>query len=256
MTLFTRGDAQFRKLVGLQGRMREEMGITRVVDTLVLPLADQVRLFDEADVFIAPHGNNNINSLWMRPGTLYVEIRPWCAEMCVLGCDTRFAHSEVGFNATFLDLFGEDAPLAEACGVAGSPFGTILHQRTGVHFHAVSACVGGNRCQRRAGEGTHFYHNNLVDTNYKAWKYNWNPPTIPLNLAMTDLIRAAIDAADDADARRFQVTASSVRATPFAVACDRRAAAPLELPLAPQDPPPPRPPPPRLNPTATNVEQG
>ena len=106
VTLFTRGDAQFRKLVGLQGRMREEMGITRVVDTLVLPLADQVRLFDEADVFIAPHGNNNINSLWMRPGTLYVEIRPWCAEMCVLGCDTRFAHSEVGRNATFLDLFG------------------------------------------------------------------------------------------------------------------------------------------------------
>ena len=92
VTLFTRNDAGARKLI-YAPEVLAEMRVTRVVDTLVLPLAEQIRLFDEADVFVAPHGNNNVNSLWMRPGSLYVEVRPSCAELCVLGCDKRFARA-------------------------------------------------------------------------------------------------------------------------------------------------------------------
>ena len=70
--------------------------------------------------------------------------------MCVLGCDKRFARAPVAGNVTFLDLF--DAPLGVACGIAGNPFGAALHQRTGVRFHVVSACVGDVTWTRATGE--------------------------------------------------------------------------------------------------------
>ena len=219
VTLFTRNDAGARKLI-YAPEVLTEMRVTRVVDTLVLPLAEQIRLFDEADVFVAPHGNNNVNSLWMRPGSLYVEVRPSCAEMCVLGCDKRFARAPVAGNVTFLDLF--DAPLGVACGIAGNPFGAALHQRTGVRFHVVSACVGGNRCmQRGAGPAKFYLPGGRVDDSHKSWKYNWNPQVIQVTAEVAAAVRAAIDASDDVDAhaRAMPASASSVRATPFAVTC-------------------------------------
>mmetsp|Transcript_8572 Transcript_8572/g.24385 ORF Transcript_8572/g.24385 Transcript_8572/m.24385 type:complete len:754 (+) Transcript_8572:84-2345(+) len=219
VTLFTRNDAGARKLI-YAPEVLTEMRVTRVVDTLVLPLAEQIRLFDEADVFVAPHGNNNVNSLWMRPGSLYVEVRPSCAEMCVLGCDKRFARAPVAGNVTFLDLF--DAPLGVACGIAGTPFGAVLHQRTGVRFHVVSACVGGNRCmQRGAGPAKFYLPGGRVDDSHKSWKYNWNPQVIQVTAEVAAAVRAAIDASDDVDAhaRAMPASASSVRATPFAVTC-------------------------------------
>ena len=219
VTLFTRNDAGARKLI-YAPEVLAEMRVTRVVDTLVLPLAEQIRLFDEADVFVAPHGNNNVNSLWMRPGSLYVEVRPSCAEMCVLGCDKRFARAPVAGNVTFLDLF--DAPLGVACGIAGNPFGAALHQRTGVRFHVVSACVGGNRCmQRGAGPAKFYLPGGRVDASHKSWKYNWNPQVIQVTAEVAAAVRAAIDASDDVDAhaRAMPASASSVRATPFAVTC-------------------------------------
>ena len=219
VTLFTRNDAGVRKLI-YAPEVLTEMRVTRVVDTLVLPLAEQIRLFDEADVFVAPHGNNNVNSLWMRPGSLYVEVRPSCAEMCVLGCDKRFARAPVAGNVTFLDLF--DAPLGVACGIAGNPFGAALHQRTGVRFHVVSACVGGNRCmQRGAGPAKFYLPGGRVDDSHKSWKYNWNPQVIQVTAEVAAAVRAAIDASDDVDAhaRAMPASASSVRATPFAVTC-------------------------------------
>ena len=219
VTLFTRNDAGARKLI-YAPEVLAEMRVTRVVDTLVLPLAEQIRLFDEADVFVAPHGNNNVNSLWMRPGSLYVEVRPSCAEMCVLGCDKRFARAPVAGNVTFLDLF--DAPLGVACGIAGNPFGAALHQRTGVRFHVVSACVGGNRCmQRGAGPAKFYLPGGRVDDSHKSWKYNWNPQVIQVTAEVAAAVRAAIDASDDVDAhaRAMPASASSVRATPFAVTC-------------------------------------
>ena len=219
VTLFTRNDARARKLI-YAPEVLTEMRVTRVVDTLSLPLAEQIRLFDEADVFVAPHGNNNVNSLWMRPGSLYVEVRPSCAEMCVLGCDKRFARAPVAGNVTFLDLF--DAPLGVACGIAGNPFGAALHQRTGVRFHVVSACVGGNRCmQRGAGPAKFYLPGGRVDDSRKSWKYNWNPRVIQVTAEVAAAVRAAIDASDDVDAhaRAMPASASSVRATPFAVTC-------------------------------------
>ena len=219
VTLFTRNDAGARKLI-YAPEVLAEMRVTRVVDTLVLPLAEQIRLFDEADVFVAPHGNNNVNSLWMRPGSLYVEVRPSCAEMCVLGCDKRFARAPVAGNVTSLDLF--DAPLGVACGIAGNPFGAALHQRTGVRFHVVSACVGGNRCmQRGAGPAKFYLPGGRVDDSHKSWKYNWNPQVIQVTAEVAAAVRAAIDASDDVDAhaRAMPASASSVRATPFAVTC-------------------------------------
>ena len=219
VTLFTRNDAGARKLI-YAPEVLTEMRVTRVVDTLVLPLAEQIRLFDEADVFVAPHGNNNVNSLWMRPGSLYVEVRPSCAEMCVLGCDKRFARAPVAGNVTFLDLF--DAPLGVACGIAGNPFGAALHQRTGVRFHVVSACVGGNRCmQRGAGPAKFYLPGGRVDDSHKSWKYNWNPQVIQGTAEGAAAVRAAIDTSDDVDAhaRAMPASASSVRATPFAVPC-------------------------------------
>ncbi len=219
VTLFTRNDAGARKLI-YAPEVLTEMRVTRVVDTLILPLAEQIRLFDEADVFVAPHGNNNVNSLWMRPGSLYVEVRPSCAEMCVLGCDKRFARAPVAGNVTFLDLF--DAPLGVACGIAGTPFGAVLHQRTGVRFHVVSACVGGNRCmQRGAGPAKFYLPGGRVDDSHKSWKYNWNPQVIQVTAEVAAAVRAAIDASDDVDAhaRAMPASASSVRATPFAVTC-------------------------------------
>ena len=51
VTLFTRNDAGVRKLI-YAPEVLTEMRVTRVVDTLVLPLAEQIRLFDEADVFV------------------------------------------------------------------------------------------------------------------------------------------------------------------------------------------------------------
>lgn len=249
VTLFTRNDAGTRRL-SYAPEMISAMRVTRVVESLVLSLAEQIRLFDEADVFVAPHGNNNVNSLWMRPGSLYVEVRPSCAEMCVLGCDKRFAHAPVATNVTFLDLF--DAPLDVACGVAGNPFGAALHQRTGVRFHVVSACVGGNRCmQRGAGPAKFYLPGGRVDDSHRSWKYNWNPQVIQVTTEVAAAVRAAIDGPDDADAhaRAMPASATSVRATPFAVTCGPAVASRAFLPsppaAAPADavsPSPPRPP--------------
>ena len=75
--------------------------------------------------------------------------------------------------------------------------------------------------QRGAGPAKFYLPGGRVDDSHKSWKYNWNPQVIQVTAEVAAAVRAAIDASDDVDAhaRAMPASASSVRATPFAVTC-------------------------------------
>lgn len=55
-----------------------------------LSVADQIRYFNRADVVLSPHGANSTNSLFMRPGSVFIEtfpknyVNPCCTETLAL----------------------------------------------------------------------------------------------------------------------------------------------------------------------------
>eukprot|EP00966_Prymnesium_polylepis_P309590 7153356-Prymnesium_polylepis.1 len=67
--------------------MLTALGVTEVVHAL--PADDvgaQLALFSRADVLIAPHGASSAHVAFMRPGSLFVELTPFCDGTCLDGC--------------------------------------------------------------------------------------------------------------------------------------------------------------------------
>lgn len=73
--LASRGASQARLLLD-RGELEAAFAAAgfEVVDPGTLAFADQVRLFDEADVVVAEHGANLTNMVYCRPGTLVLEL--------------------------------------------------------------------------------------------------------------------------------------------------------------------------------------
>ena len=46
----------------------------------------QIALYASSDVVVAPFGSNTANSVFMRPGSVFVEVTPLCASTCEEGC--------------------------------------------------------------------------------------------------------------------------------------------------------------------------
>lgn len=134
---------------------------------------EQVHLFRSVNHMLAPHGANNVNTLWMRPNTTYLEIRPTCLGSCLKRCDHHFSHAHLGDlskNATFYDAIVSSSNAAR-CGVAMNPFGPMMHQFSGVHFDIVSMCSHGDKCVNATGM---FEFSKAEKLRYRSWKYNWD----------------------------------------------------------------------------------
>ena len=71
-------------------RFLEKRGIETIVPE-ELSVAQQIRLFHQADLVLCPHGANSTNSLYMRPGAAFVEtfpmgyVNPCCLETARVG---------------------------------------------------------------------------------------------------------------------------------------------------------------------------
>lgn len=96
---------------------------------------DQLRLFGAADVLITVHGAALASTIAMRAGSVVVELTPWCAELCTEGC-----RSDEPLLERALAL-----PRREGCVLSLSGYAP-LHMASGVAYHVLPLCVGGNRC--------------------------------------------------------------------------------------------------------------
>ena len=168
--LYTRNDAHRRRLritsSDVLARVKAEWNITRVVDRMPLSPSEQMRLFASADVFIAPHGAATMNSIFLRQHTTFIELSPFCIESCLEGC---FPYSMTGSLTAERDTlmnFISLKPL-QSCAMLLQMYG-VLHQSTGVRYHALPLCVGGNLCHNRTVSG-----HSLDGKNSKMWKYNY-----------------------------------------------------------------------------------
>ena len=180
--------------------------------------AAQVRLYAEADVVISPHGAHAVNAALMRPGATYIELAPYCVEMCTEGC-----LAEARAMAPAIDL-----PQGRACLLLLSMYGP-LQQHSGVRYHVLPICAGGNRCVGGKTRATWTIHR---ADRASSTKYNWQAD-IPLDAALLTRIRAILDGvargADDrweggaGDATAADAEAS--RVAPYQLNCSRLAAA-------------------------------
>ena len=72
-----------RQLEGVQKSLDEHGFVTIVPDNLTV--SEQIRFFHAANIVLAPHGANSTNSIYMRPGSVFIETfgRAWGFPMCV-----------------------------------------------------------------------------------------------------------------------------------------------------------------------------
>ena len=72
-----------RKLVGAQ-TLLDKYGFTTIVPE-ELTVQDQIRYFHAADIVLTPHGANSTNSIYMQPGSVFIEAfsRSWGFPACV-----------------------------------------------------------------------------------------------------------------------------------------------------------------------------
>ena len=184
--LYTRSDARRRRLrfndLDMLTRAKEAWNITRVVEHMPLSPTDQIRLFATADVFIAPHGAASMNSIFLKRHATYVELSPVCVESCLQGC---FPYSSTGSffsrGDTLMNLISTKPQ--QSCSMILQMYG-VLHESTGVRYHAIPLCVGGNRCYNHT-----INNQSLIGRYKKMWKYNYQSDI----LMKDDLIERVAD---------------------------------------------------------------
>lgn len=153
VVLFTRADAAGRRLLLKPARRAATLaalGVTHVVRGMPAgeaPLAAQAALYRAADALIAPHGAAAANTLFMRAGSVHIELQATCAHTCTGNCVPR--HLFVGRAGWKHAGEVTGLPAERACSLLQSFFAPF-HAVTGVRYHVIPACVGGARAWTRA----------------------------------------------------------------------------------------------------------
>ncbi|KAJ1454648.1 hypothetical protein M885DRAFT_521593 [Pelagophyceae sp. CCMP2097] len=186
VVLYTRADAQRRRFASRDLAMAaRHLGATTRVDTMPRsdPLA-QIRLFADADIFVAPFGSNTANAVFMRPGSTFIEVSPLCAALCTEACHP---YSRTG-PAAERNMADSMRGVSRANACAGlMTDGAPLHQQSGVRYHVVSLCAPTANCVA----GSMVDKTGRAVTRKKAWKQDFNPLTIDLDAALP-LIEAVL----------------------------------------------------------------
>lgn len=164
LTLYTRGDARRRRFRGDVQGFAAKLGATKVLARM--PRGDprqQIRLYAASDVVVAPFGSNTANSVFMRPGSTFVEVTPLCASLCSEGCHP-YSKTVTGNMADNYNISRANACLNLMAD------GPPLHRFSGVHYHIVPLCSGTLRCS----EGAMVEPSGKAVVLRKAWKANFN----------------------------------------------------------------------------------
>lgn len=216
VVLYSRADTSRRRLLipeeGGAGWLRRALGVNvALVTKQGADALEQARLYAGADVVISPHGAHAVNAALMHQNALYIEIAPFCVQMCSEGCAADLRDGAGAF----------DVPLEQACALLLSMYAP-LQLYSGVRYHVLTACVGGNRCVRGKTKPMWSVHRADRSTSIK---YNWQSD-VHLDHALADHIRAVINGSD-----------TSSRVAPFSLDCARRpppnASRPEEPPARP-----------------------
>ncbi|KAL1529884.1 hypothetical protein AB1Y20_000813 [Prymnesium parvum] len=224
VVLFTRQDAASRRLhLGsrrAQQRTLAKLGVTHLVHEL--PQEDiraQVSLFLHADVLIAPHGASSANVLFMRPGSTFIELTPFCDETCLAGCYS--AYTTAGVNADRLGILQAlQMPPAAACRLVRSVY-PPFHAYTGVRYHVLPLCQ-----QMKPSSA-------LLCGGMKGYKHEESLAKLNFNSSTIDRIREIVVRATINGSVRIStsslpsliqnISSSSTQLAPFGYSCTRAA---------------------------------
>ena len=203
ITLYTRGDANRRKfLTGDVDRVAEKIGANHLI--VKMPISDpvhQIMTYATSDVFIAPFGSNTANGIFMKPGSIFIEVSTLCSDMCVEMCHP---YSKVGANGTdsmASHMSGIERHAACSNLMADGP---PLHQSSGVRYHIIGDCSKNIHCK----DGK-VYDGERELLQRKAWKKGFND-----NISLDGIADKIIDI--------IQGKASAVKETlaaPFEFSC-------------------------------------
>jgi hypothetical protein len=174
VTLYTRKDASRRRFAdAMDGAILEQMKARLGVSVIVqkMPLDDpkqQVLMYAKSDVFIAPFGSNTANSVFMKPGSIFIEVSTLCPSLCLEGCHP---YSIVGPGDKFRSMSTQmDGILQSASCSNLMADGPPLHYATGVNYHIISQC---KKHYASCRDGKVFSGQKLL-TAKKAWKKDFN----------------------------------------------------------------------------------
>ena len=198
LTLYTRGDARRRRFQGNVQNFASRLGATKVLARM--PRGDprqQIALYASSDVVVAPFGSNTANSVFMRPGSVFVEVSPLCPSLCEEGCHP-YSKTLSGNMADNYNISRANACLNLMAD------GPPLHRYSGVNYHIVPTCSGTLRC----ASGKMVEPSGRPVEMRKAWKANFND----------DL---DVDAALPRVLEILRGRSPQTRVAPFAVACPR-----------------------------------
>ena len=164
LTLYTRGDARRRRFQGNVQNFATRLGATKILARM--PRGDprqQIALYASSDVVVAPFGSNTANSVFMQPGSTFVEVTPLCASTCEEGCHP-YSKTLSGNMADYYNISRANACLNLMAD------GPPLHRYSGVNYHIVPTCSGTLRCS----SGKMVEPSGRPVEMRKAWKANFN----------------------------------------------------------------------------------
>jgi hypothetical protein len=222
VVVFTRGDAASRRLLFGPSQLDQLRAAVpgcnlQVVHALRAEDArSQVELFASADVLIAPHGASSANTIFMRPGSAFVELTPFCDATCLSGCYS--AYTRAGPRGDSHGIFRAlRMPRLEACRLVRSVY-PPFHAHTGVSYFVLSLCREAVRPAAVAGS--------CSAVGQKAFKHEESGKYLNLTDSHTELLHAVLryhlDGVTPNRSAPRQVDASGTTSTelaPFAFSC-------------------------------------